>query len=257
MMSKSRIPFLTGLAVLGFFYLPILVLVVQSFNASRFGGHWGGFSLVWYERLFQNRGVWLALRNTLVVASVATVVSVILGTLSAWALHRYAGRLQRAHYLLIYSPLVMPDILMGISLLLLFVNLNINLGLLTIVLSHITFCVSYVAFTVLGRLQDFDHSLVEAAQDLGAGPGAILRRVLVPLLGPGIAAGALLAFTLSLDDFVVTFFVCGPGTTTLPVHVYSMMKHGSPALINALSVILMSFTFLIVLVSQRFLQAHR
>lgn len=239
-----------------FLYLPIAMLVVQSFNAARFGGQWEGFSLIWYERLLENRPVWLATRQTLIVAVTSTLVSTILGTLAAWALHRYRSRLQEVHYLLVYSPLVVPDILMGMSLLLLFVNAGIPLGGGTVIVAHITFCTSYVAFVLLGRLQDFDFTLIEAARDLGARDVTILRRIILPLLGPGILAGALLAFTLSIDDFVITFFVSGPGSSTLPVHVYSMMKHGTPSLINALSVILMAVTFSMVLISQPLLKRH-
>jgi spermidine/putrescine transport system permease protein len=189
-----------------------------------------------------------------VVASVSTLVSLVLGTLAAWCLHRHVGRLQKFHYSLVYAPLVVPDILMGMSLLLLFVNLSVQLSLTTIILAHITFCLSYVAFVVLARLQDFDFSLIEAAQDLGAGWGVIIRRILLPLLGPGIAAGGLLAFTLSVDDFVITFLVSGPGDTTLPVKIYGMMRRGSPAVINALSVIFMAVTFTIVIISQRIIR---
>lgn len=143
---------------------------------------------------------------------------------------------------------------MGISLLLLFVALKIRLGLFTIFLAHVTFCVSYVAMVVLARLQDFDFSVIEAAQDLGAGWWITTVRVLLPLLAPGIAAGALLAFTLSVDDFVISFFVAGPGSTTLTIRIYSMIKHGAPPLINALSTILLVITFVTVTVSQRLIR---
>jgi spermidine/putrescine transport system permease protein len=147
--------------------------------------------------------------------------------------------------------LVVPEILMGISLLLFFAALGLQLGLFTIFLAHVTFCISYVTMVVLGRLQDFDYAIIEAAQDLGAGWWTTLWRVLVPLLMPGIMAGGLLAFTLSIDDFVITFFVAGPGSTTLPIRIYSMVKHGSPPLINALSAILLLVTFLAVWLSQK------
>jgi spermidine/putrescine transport system permease protein len=162
--------------------------------------------------------------------------------------------LQDAHYLLVYAPLVVPEILMGISLLLFFVALGADLGYPTIVVAHVTFCVSYVAMVVLGRLQDFDWALVEAARDLGADTWTAARRIVLPLLAPGIAAGALLAFTLSVDDFVITFFVAGPGTTTLPLRIYSMIKHGSPPLINALSTLLLAATTAAVWFSQRLLK---
>ena len=250
-MKQSRIPMLITWILLAFFYLPIFVLVLYSFNSSRFGGSWTGWSFHWYRQLYREREIWHALTNSLVVAISATSVSVILGTTAAIALHRYSSRLQKFHYTMIYTPLVVPEILMGISLLLFFAALHLELGLFTIFLAHVTFCISYVAMVVLGRLQDFDYAVVEASQDLGAGWWATTWRVLLPLLMPGIIAGGLLAFTLSIDDFVITFFVAGPGSTTLPIRIYSMIKHGSPPLINALSSILLLITFLAVFVSQR------
>ncbi len=256
-MRRSLTPLAVTAAVLAFFYLPVAVLVVNSFNASRFGGEWNGFTLDWYRRLWVAREIWHALANTLVIAVVATIGSTVLGTTAAFALDRYRSRLQDAHYLLVYAPLVVPEILMGISLLLFFVALGVDLGYLTIVIAHVTFCVSYVAMVVLGRLQDFDWALVEAAQDLGADAWTAARKVVLPLLAPGIAAGALLAFTLSVDDFVITFFVAGPGTTTLPLRIYSMIRHGSPPLINALSTLLLAATFTAVWLSQRLLEERR
>ncbi len=256
-MERSRTPWVTTAAVLAFFYLPVVVLVANSFNASRFGGGWEGFTLDWYRKLFTQREIWMALRNTLVIAAFATAVSTVVGTSAAFALHRYRSRLQKVHYLLVYTPLVIPEILMGIGLLLFFVTIGLGLGLLTVTLSHVTFCISYVTFVVLGRLQDFDWGLVEAAEDLGATPWVAFRKVVLPSLAPGIAAGALLAFTLSIDDFVITFFTSGPGSTTLPVRIYSMIKHGSPALINALSTILLVMTFTTVWLSQRLTRENR
>ncbi len=256
-MRRSLTPLVVTLVVLAFFYLPVAVLVVNSFNASRFGGEWSGFTLNWYRRLLAAPEIWHALGNTLAIALVATVGSTVLGTTAAFALDRYRSRLQDAHYLLVYAPLVIPEILLGISLLLFFVALRVELGYPTIVLAHVTFCVSYVAMVVLGRLQDFDWSLVEAAQDLGADAWTAGRRVVLRLLAPGIAAGALLAFTLSVDDFVITFFVAGPGTTTLPLRIYSMIKHGSPPLINALSTLLLTLTTTAVWLSQRLLKEAR
>jgi spermidine/putrescine transport system permease protein len=250
--KRSRLPLVVTALVLLFFYLPIVVLVVQSFNASRFEGPWEGFTVQWYTRLLEQGEILLALRNTLVIALAATLTSTVLGTLAAFALHRYHGSwLQQAHYTLIYTPLVVPEILTGMSLLLLFVALQVQLGLFTIFLAHVTFCISYVAMVVLARLQDFDFTVIEAAQDLGASWWQAAWKVLLPLLAPGIAAGALLAFTLSIDDFVITFFVAGPGSTTLPIRIYSMIKHGSPPLINALSTVLLVVTFIAVWASQR------
>jgi len=240
-MKRSRFPFVVTGVVLVFFYLPILILVADSFNASRFGGAWRGFSFRWYARLFHEPDIWISARNTLVIAVVVTFLSLILGTTSALALHRFAkSRLQGIHYTLIYTPLVVPEILMGISLLMAFVAAGIKLGMTTIVLAHVTFCISYVALVVLGRLRD-----------LGATGWQATRRVLLPMLAPGLAAAGLIAFTLSVDDFVITFFVAGPGATTLPIRVYSMIKHGATPLINALSTLLLALTFTMVLVSQR------
>lgn len=251
-MNRSRLPLITTVIVLLFFYLPILILVLNSFNASRFGSEWGGFTLDWYVRLFNDRPIWMALRNTLIIAVTSTLSAMLLGTLAAFALHRYNSRLQRMHYTLIYTPLVVPDILMGMSLLLFFVAAGFELGLMTIYLAHVTFCISYVAMVVLARLQDFDFSVIEASQDLGAGWWDTAWRVLLPMIAPGIAAGGLLAFTLSIDDFVITFFVAGSGSTTLPIRIYSMIKHSrNMPIINALSSILLVLTFLAVWSSQR------
>ena len=251
-MRRSRFPFIMTGLVLAFFYLPILILVVDSFNSARFGGAWRGFSLKWYGRLFHEPAIWEAARNTLVIALLVTFISLILGTTAALALHRFArSRLQRFHYTLVYTPLVVPEILMGISLLMAFVAAGIELGMLTIILAHVSFCVSYVALVVLGRLQDFDYTIMEAAHDLGASGWTATRRVLLPMLAPGLAAAGLIAFTLSVDDFVITFFVAGPGATTLPIRVYSMIKHGATPLINALSTLLLALTFTTVFVSQR------
>ncbi len=249
-MQRSRFPLVLTLGVLIFLYLPIIVLVITSFNESRFGGAWTGFSLKWYGRLFQERAIWNALSNSLIIACSSTLISTLLGSTAAFALYRYKTTLQKAHYALIYSPLIIPDILMGISLLLFFVSINMQLGLFTVFIAHTTFCVSYVTMVLLSRLHNFDFSVVEAAQDLGADWWIILRRIMIPLMAPSILSGALLAFTLSIDDFVITFFVAGPGSTTLPIYVYGMIKFGSTPIINALSAILLVLTFAIVWLTQ-------
>lgn len=259
MKRRSRIPMLVTIAALVFLYAPIIVLVIYSFNDSRYPGGWHGFTLKWYRMLLADKtvevqAIWRATKNTLIVAFSSTFISMIFGTTAAWALYRFDSKLQKFHQALIYAPLVVPDILMGISLLMLFVNMHVQLGLSTVIAAHTTFCISYVALVVLGRLQDFDHTLVDAARDLGANSLTVGWKVLLPLLGPGIAAGGMLAFTLSIDDFVITFFTAGPGSTTLPVQVYSMMRRGTPTLINALSVIFIVITFSAVIFSQRVLQ---
>ncbi len=242
-MKRSFFPYATLLACFVFFYLPLVVMAVGSFNDSRFGGPWRGFTTNYYRQLFRDREIWTCLENTLIIAFASTVTSMILGTLAAFALHRYRTRLQFVHNALVYIPLVVPEILMGMSMLLFFVTLGAELGMTTVYIGHVTFCVSYVAMTVLGRLQDFDFTLIDAARDLGAGSWTATRKILLPLLAPGILAGGLLAFTLSLDDFVVTFFVSGTGSKTLPIYIFSSIRHGSPTKINALSAILLAVTF--------------
>ena len=249
-MRRSRWPFVVTIAVLLFFYLPIIILIVNSFNASRFESGWQGFSLMWYQRLFHEPEIWRAAKNSLLIAVCATAASLVIGTTAALALHRFARtRLQRFHFGLVYTPLVVPEILMGISLLMLFVAAGVELGLFTIFLAHVTFCISFVAMTVLARLQDFDEAVIEAARDLGAGWWVTTRRVLIPMLLPGLVAGALLAFTLSLDDFVVTFFTAGVGSTTLPLRIYSMVKLGITPEINAVSTIMIAASMTLVALS--------
>jgi spermidine/putrescine transport system permease protein len=248
------LPRLVLIAVLVFIYTPLVILVVNSFNASRFSTIWGGWSLKWYAELFGDRALGRSIVNTLIVAGASVTVSTILGTLAGVVLARYSGRLRRAHQVVVTLPLIMPDILMGISLLLFFIAAGIKLSLVTIIIGHITFSVSYVASTVQARFQDFDYQIIEAARDLGAGPWAILWKIYLPLLSPGIAAGAMLALTLSLDDFVITFFTAGPGSSTLPIHVYSMIRFGDPPVINALSTIFISVTFLLMLIYQRIMR---
>lgn len=240
------------LLVLAFFYLPIGVLILNSFNLSRFGTRWQGFTFKWYERLFERDDLWAALFNSLQIAGIASVGAMILGTCAAFALHRYRSRIQTAHELLITMPLVLPEILMGMSLLLLFVSLGVQLSLVTVTIAHVTFCMSYVTLVVQSRLQDFDFQIVDAARDLGATRIQAYRKVVLPLIAPGILAGGLLAFTLSIDDFVVTFFVKGAGSDTLPVVIYSMIKKSREfPVINALSTLLLIVTFLVVWASQK------
>ena len=251
-MKPSRIPFVTLVIVLTFFYLPIGFLLLNSFNDSRFASKWNGFSFRWYERLIERQDILAALGNSLKIATVASIVSMILGTAAAFALQRNRSRLQGAHRMLIAMPLVLPDILMGMSLLLLFITLGMKLSMFTISIAHITFCLSYVALVVQARLQNFDTSLIEAARDLGASKFPAFVKVTLPLIAPGILAGGLLAFTLSIDDYVVTYFVKGPGSDTLPTLVYAMIKKSKDLpVINALSSIMLVLTFAAVALSQR------
>jgi len=251
-MKRSWFPALLTIGVIAFLFAPLVVLVANSFNASRFGGEWEGFTWAWYEKLWAADEVWESLMITLKIAFSASVASMLLGTLAAYALHRFRSWLQDVHSMLITLPLVMPDILMGMSLLALFVLTGVETGLLTIWIAHVTFCLSFVTMVVLGRLQDFDFTLIDAARDLGATRVQAVKKVLLPLLLPGVLAGGLLAFTLSVDDYVITFFVSGPGTTTLPLRVASMMKTSrSLPVINALSTLLIASTFVLAALSFR------
>lgn len=246
-MIKSR--FCLGITILVFIflYLPILLLVINSFNDSKFSTQWTGFTIKWYQKLFNEPEVWEALINSMIIAISSTIASVIIGTAAAYALYRYQSLLQNIHYGFIYSPLMIPDILLGIALLMLFVALNFELGLLTIFIAHTTFCISYVTMVMLSKLNQFDFTMIEAAQDLGANGFEIFKRVMIPLLAPGFLAAALLSFTLSIDDFVITFFVAGKGAVTLPLYIFSMIRYGSTPVINALSVLILLGTFIMVI----------
>jgi len=250
-MKQSKFPFILTIIVLIFFWLPIIILMFNSFNASRFGSVWGGFTLKWYDRLFSDSNVWRSVQNTAIVTIVSTAVSLVIGSLAGFALHRYKSKFQKVHMGLIWVPLVIPDILMGMSLLLFFISIKVPLCLFTIILGHITFCISYVAVTILARLQDFDYTIVEAARDLGARGWTLFRKIYIPLLTPGLLAGAMLSITLSLDDFIITFFTAGPGSSTLPLQIYSMIKFGTPPVINALSTLFLMLTFLLAIIYQR------
>ena len=251
-MSRSRFPALITAFVLVFFHAPLVVLMVNSFNTSRFGGAWEGFTWKWYNLLWKSPPIWDSFFVSLKIAACSTAAAVVLGTLAALALHWYRGGLQRTHGWLIGLPLLAPDVLMGIALLSIFVTAGAPLGFASIFVAHTTFCLSYVTMVMLARLQDFDFSLLEAAADLGANRWTTFRRILLPLLWPGILGGALLAFSLSIDDFVITFFVSGPGSTTLPLRISSMMKTSrNLPVINALSTLLIAGTFLIAALSYR------
>lgn len=244
-------------AIFAFLYLPILVIAVLSFNRSRFGVSWTGFTLDWYTRLFANERVLEYLTNTLVVAVVSTALSTTIGTLLAVGLVRYEFRLKSLLRYLLYVPVVVPDVVMGISLLLLFNTLRDAIGwprlsLLTIILAHVSFQVAYVTLVVRARLMLLDPALEEAAQDLGATGWRTFREVTLPLISPGVVSGALLAFSLSLDDFVVTFFTSGSGSTTLPLYIYGKVKTGITPDIHALSTLMVGTTILVLLLGLLF-----
>jgi spermidine/putrescine transport system permease protein len=220
-------------------YAPILVLIVFSFNQSKLNAIWTGFTFDWYGVLFGDEAVGKAAVNTLIVAVASTAISTVIGTMTALALSRYSFFGKTALEGLLYIPIIIPEIVMGVSLLLFFVQVKLPLSIWTIIMAHITFNIPFVAVVVRARLAGFDDRLLEAAADLGAGPWRTFRKVTLPLIMPGIVGGALLAFTLSIDDFVISFFTTGPGANTLPLHIYSMVKTGVTPEINAVSTLLL------------------
>ena len=235
-----------------FLFAPIVVLVAFSFNDSRRTFIWQGFTVEWYERLLRNRELLDALRVTLEVAAVAVVGSVILGSLLGLGLARLRFRGSGAVQTLLLLPMVTPEIIMGISLLVFFFQLfGLNGSVVQISLAHVTFCISYVAITVRARAANLDPRLEEAARDLGASAWGAFRHVTLPLLAPAVAAGAMLAFALSFDDLVVTSFNAGVGSTTLPVQIYSAIRFGVTPQINAISTIIVAVVSLILLVAWR------
>ncbi|MBD5639520.1 extracellular solute-binding protein [Clostridium botulinum] len=233
-----------------FLYLPIFVLVVFSFNKSKLNATFTGFTLDWYKNLINNTQILEALKNSLIIAFISTFFAVIIGTLAAIGMYRYKFKGKRAMEGLLYIPVVIPEIVMGISMLAFFSSLNLPAGLITLILAHITFCISYVIIVVRARLDGFDSALEEAAQDLGATPWQTLTKVTLPVISPGIISGALLAFTLSLDDVIISFFAAGPDSNTLPLKIFSMVKFGVTPEINALSTVMMVFTLSMVVIAE-------
>jgi spermidine/putrescine transport system permease protein len=229
-----------------FLYVPIVVLVIFSFNSTRSTQVWTGFSLEWYGELLRDQSILDAFRTSMVVGVTATVIATVIGTLTALALTRYRFRGKTVADSAIYAATVMPEIVVGVSLLVFFVAAGFALGITTIIIAHVAFTVSFVTIVVRARLSGMDQSVEEAAQDLGANPIQTFLRVTLPLILPGVMAGALLAFTLSFDDFVITFFVSGVGSSTLPLKIYSMIRFGLSPAINALSTVVLVVTMILI-----------
>ena len=222
-----------------FLYIPILLLVLYSFNESRLVTVWGGFSTKWYSSLLQNDGILNAAVVTLKVAAIASTLATILGTMAGFSMSRFGRFRGRTLFNgMIYAPLVMPEVITGLSLLLMFVAISLDRGMWTITLAHTTFAMCYVAVVVQSRLTSFDRSIEEAAMDLGCTPLKTFFVITLPVIMPAVASGWLLSFTLSLDDLVIASFTTGPGATTLPMKIYSMVRLGVTPEINAISTIL-------------------
>jgi spermidine/putrescine transport system permease protein len=225
-----------------FLHGPLLVLVAFSFNDARFSTEWKGFTWRWYERLFQREDILVGLKHSLLIGGVSTAASTVLGTLFALGMARHRFRGKAALDSLIYLPVVTPEIVVGLSLLILFGLLGWGLGFASIILAHIAFNISFVTIVVRARLDGMDRSLEEAALILGADEWTTFWRVTVPQLWPGILSGALLAFTMSFDDYVITSMVSGPGNATLPVVVYTMVRKGVEPSVNAISTLILIAT---------------
>ena len=227
--------------MLGFFflYIPIVLLIIFSFNESKLVTVWGGFSTKWYGELLQNEGLLNAAWVTLRVALLSSTIAIVLGTASAITLSRFGRFRGRTLFSgMIYAPLVMPEVITGLSLLLMFVAISLDRGFITVTIAHITFSMCYVAVVVQSRLASFDRSIEEAAMDLGCTPGKTFFYITLPVISPAIVSGWLLSFTLSLDDLVIASFTTGPGATTLPMKIYSQVRLGVTPEINAVSTIL-------------------
>lgn len=234
-----------------FLHIPILVLVVFSFNSSKFSVSWTGFTWQWYTRLLERPDIINGLKASVIVGLAATVLSAVFGTLIALALARHKFRGKTILEALLYVPLVTPEIVVGISLLILFVLMGIPLGIATITIAHVAFCISFVVVVVLARLQGLDQNLEEAAMTLGADEFTTFFKITLPQIWPGVLSGALLAFTMSFDDFVITSFVSGTGSSTLPIVVYGMVRKNIEPSINAISTIILVITAILIYLSDR------
>jgi len=232
-----------------FLFLPILILIIFSFNTSELNIIFEGFTLDWYKDLFQNKLLMEALWNTLLVAGISTIISTIIGTISAYALKRFSFPFKSLINELLYIPVVIPEIVLGISLLCVYTLMKLELGMFSLILAHIAFSIPYVIISVRSVLDNMDPNLEKAASDLGASKLKTFFYVTIPSLLPGILSGAQLAFTLSLDDVVVSYFTAGPNSNTLPLHIYSMIKTGVTPNVNALITILLLIIFIILTIS--------
>ena len=237
-----------------FLFLPLAVIVIYSFNSAK-GMVWSGFSLGWYQKLFFGSDkLWSSFGNSLIIAFSSAFFSTVLGTLAAIGVNWYRFRGRLYIQTISFLPMVLPEVIIGISMLIFFSAINIPLGMITIFVAHTTICLPFVFQMELARLDEFDFSIIEAAHDLGATEKQTLFRIIIPAIMPGILSGFLMAVTMSLEDFVITFFVSGPGSTTLPLYVFSMVRYGISPVINALSFIMILGTMLIAFVLRNFLK---
>ena len=251
MKHKKLKNFYIGLVFL-FLYLPIIILVIYSFNTSKMNIIFEGFTLDWYKNLFQNKELLEAFLNTMIIAVVSTIVSVIIGVIGAVGIKKYDFPFKNLVNALIYIPIVIPEIVLGISLLSIYTLMKLELGMFTLILSHIAFSIPYVITSVRSTLNPLSRQVEEAAYDLGASKIKTFWYVTLPMIFPGVVSGAALAFTLSLDDVVISYFTAGPGSNTLPLKIYSMIKTGITPDVNALSSLILLITILVLTLSAIF-----
>lgn len=244
--------YVTGIYL--FFYIPILVLIIYSFNNAQYSLVWQGFSWRWYQELFADTDLWISVWHSILLGITAATVAMWIGTLAAVSLYRYVFHGRQLLYGLIFVMILSPDIVMGISLLILFSLSGITLGFWSLLLAHITFCIPFVVVTVYSRMVSFDHNIFEAARDLGATDTEIFTRIVLPLLWPAMMAGWLLSFTLSQDDVLISYFVAGPDFEILPLKIYSMVRSGVKPEINALCSVTFALTLALVVLSQKLLR---
>lgn len=247
MVEKVARRFYTMLIFL-FLYAPIIVLIVFSFNSSRLRGQWDGFTLKWYIELFKDRQILKSLYYTITVALISSAFATVLGTMAAIGIHNMKNNFRKIVMNINYIPVLNPDIVTGISLMTLFIFIKLKLGFLSMLLAHITFNIPYVVLAVLPKLKQLNKYLLEAAMDLGATPFYAFRKVVLPEIMPGIVTGALIAFTLSIDDFVISFFTTGSGVTNLSITIFSMARRGINPKINALSTLLFSSVLILLII---------
>lgn len=238
--------------VMAFLYIPLIILIVYSFNDSKIVAGWKGFTFKYYAELFDSPDILNAFWNTMLIGILSTFISTLLGVITAIALENKKFTGKKFLSGLVFLPLIMPDILMGVSLALLYNFLKSQTGMMTVLIAHVTFCISYTVVVVQSRLDGFDYTLEEAAMDLGANRWQIFFKIKLPLIMPGIIAAALLAFTLSIDDFIITFFTTGRGFNTLPIYVEGAIRRGTITTINALSTLMIGFTFLFASLTKKF-----
>jgi spermidine/putrescine transport system permease protein len=244
-------------AVFLFLYAPIALLIANSVNKSKYGHTWQGFSWKWYEKLFSNDALLNAFYNSVQVALATAFAATVLGTLMALAIYKYRFKLRGAVSGLIFVVMMSPDIVLGITFMIVFMAMGIQLGFWSLLIAHITFCLPFVVITVYAQLKGLDKNLIEAAQDLGATESKTFLKVILPLLRPSIAASWLLSFTLSLDDVIVSSFVTGPGYEILPIRVFSMVKVGVSPEVNVLATLLMAGSLLVAVIVPLLLKRTR